>query len=80
MTEILINFSLSFHFFSLATIACPSAWLFYGSSCYKFSFWEKNWIDAKDDCQASGGYLLKIDNADEQRFITYLQSEGSRVS
>jgi len=67
-------------FFSLAPIACPVGWLFYGSSCYKFSSLTKKWIDAKKDCRASGGYLLKIDDADEQHFITYRQSMGYKVS
>ena len=66
--------------FLLAPIACPVGWLFYGSSCYKFSSLRKKWIDAKKDCRASGGYLLKIDDADEQHFITYRQSTGYRVS
>ena len=64
----------------LAPIACPAGWFFYGSSCYKFSSLRKKWIDAKKDCRASGGYLLKIDDADEQHFITYKQSAGHRVS
>lgn len=67
-------------FFSVAPIACPVGWFFYGSSCYKFSSLRKKWIDAKKDCRASGGYLLKIDDADEQHFITYRQSRGHRVS
>ena len=67
-------------FFSLAPIACSAGWLFYGTSCYKFSSLRKKWIDAKKDCRASGGYLLKIDDDDEQHFITYQQSKGYKVS
>ena len=74
-----INFCLLI-FFSLAPIACSAGWSFYGSSCYKFSSLRKKWIDAKKDCRASGGYLLKINDANEQHYITYKQSQGYRVS
>ncbi|KAJ7377759.1 chromatin-modulating protein mrc1 [Desmophyllum pertusum] len=50
--------------------SCPAGWVLHGLSCYKASKDEvKSWIDAKQDCHASGGYLTKIDNASEQRFI-----------
>jgi len=62
-----------------APIACPVGWIFYGSSCYKFSDVRKKWIDAKTDCRASGGYLLKIDDANEQHFISVQQSSGYRT-
>ena len=37
-------------------------------------------MDAKKDCRASGGYLVKIDDGDEQHFITFKQSKSYRVS
>ena len=61
-------------------MACPSGWEFYGSSCYKFSNTKKNWRDAKTDCRLSGGYLLKIDDVSEQRFITFKLIQGYQVS
>ena len=67
-------------YFILAPIACSAGWEFYGSSCYKFSDVRKNWLDAKTDCRASGGYLLKIDDATEQHFITYKLVSGNKVS
>ena len=41
---------------------------------------KKNWLDAKTDCRASGGYLLKIDDGTEQHFITYRLISGNKVS
>lgn len=68
-------------YFSVSVpIACPPGWVFYGTSCYLFSVVRKKWIDAKTDCRTSGGYLLKIDNAVEQHFISVKQGSSWRVS
>ena len=75
-----LNHSGILFYFTLASIACPAGWEFYGSSCYKFSDMKKNWLDAKTDCRTSGGYLLKIDDATEQHFITYRLISGNKVS
>ena len=34
----------------------------------------KRWDDAHKDCQNRGGYLVKIDNEEEQKFITDKQT------
>ncbi|KAL9985710.1 hypothetical protein ACROYT_G008146 [Oculina patagonica] len=49
--------------------ACPAGWFLNGLSCYRVSEDTKPWSDAKQDCHASGGYLMKIEDASEQRFI-----------
>ena len=67
-------------FFFSAPLSCSAGWTFYGTSCYKFSSLQKNWNDAKKDCRTSGGYLVKIDNGDEQHFITYRLRGSYRVS
>ena len=57
--------------------ACPDGWFLNGFSCYKASEQAKPWINAKQDCHASGGYLMKIDDASEQDFLeVYLVITG----
>ncbi|XP_074624200.1 uncharacterized protein LOC141882148 isoform X4 [Acropora palmata] len=62
-----------------APIACPFGWVFYGSSCYLFSDVRKKWADAKTTCRQLGGTLLKIDDANEQHFITWKQTKNWRT-
>ncbi|KAJ7393784.1 chromatin-modulating protein mrc1 [Desmophyllum pertusum] len=50
-------------------LSCPDGWFLHGLSCYKASKDLKTWLNAKQDCHVSGGYLLKIDDATEQNFI-----------
>ncbi|KAJ7377481.1 chromatin-modulating protein mrc1 [Desmophyllum pertusum] len=50
-------------------LSCPDGWLLHGLSCYKASKEGKTWLNAKQDCHASRGYLMKIDDASEQNFI-----------
>ena len=57
--------------------ACPVGWFLNGFSCYKASEHAKPWSNAKMDCHASGGYLMKIDDALEQQFLeVYLVVTG----
>jgi len=49
--------------------ACPDGWFLNGFSCYKAIEQAKSWSNAKQDCHASGGYLMKIDDASEQDFL-----------
>ena len=60
-----------FVFASVAYLHCPAGWEFYGTSCYKFNIIRRSWAAAKQDCHKLGGYLLKINNADEQHYISY---------
>lgn len=61
----------------LGKLSCPDGWFPNGFSCYKASESEKPWNNAKQDCHASGGYLMKIDDASEQHFLeVYLRSTG----
>ena len=62
-----------------AHVACPFGWFLDpgGFSCYKVSEVYKAWSDAKQDCDVSGGYLVKIDDEAEQHFIEdYLEVTG----
>ena len=56
-------------------VVCSTGWITYGKSCYKFSSYldRKKWDDAVKECQKVGGYLVKIDNADEQNFVAVVQ-------
>ena len=55
--------------FLLVKFPCPAGWFLNGMSCYKESENVKRWSTAKQDCHASGGYLMKIDDKSEQHFI-----------
>ena len=61
----------------LGKSACPDGWSLNSLSCYKASEQAKPWSNAKKDCDASGGYLMKIDDASEQKFLeVYLLATG----
>ena len=64
----------------VAYLYCPPGWEHFGKSCYKFSQIRKKWSDARLDCHQSGGYLLKIDDGDEQHYITSKAQQLSGVS
>ncbi|KAL9966601.1 hypothetical protein ACROYT_G024703 [Oculina patagonica] len=54
-------------------IICSTGWTTYGNSCYKFSTDTKNWTEARAYCKIAGGFLVKIDDEDEQHLITVEQ-------
>lgn len=57
--------------------ACPDGWFLNGLSCYKASEQAKPWSNAKENCHAYGGYLMKINDASEQQFLeVYLLATG----
>lgn len=61
----------------LGKSACPDGWFLNGLSCYKASEQAKPWSNAKENCHAYGGYLMKIDDASEQQFLeVYLLATG----
>lgn len=65
----------------LGKSACPDGWFLNGVSCYKASEQAKPWSNAKKDCHAYGGYLMKIDDASEQQFLeAFVITEGPRLS
>ena len=50
---------------------CPSGWYHHGLSCYMFSGSNTtNWFQAVKQCERFGGYSVKIDDGNEQSFIT----------
>ncbi|KAJ7393777.1 chromatin-modulating protein mrc1 [Desmophyllum pertusum] len=51
--------------------SCPDGWFLHGLSCYNASKDGKTWLNAKQDCHVSGGYLLKIEYQSEQNFIEF---------
>ena len=50
---------------------CDYGWVPYNRSCYKFENAWRSWYDAKKACRDTGGHLVKIDNAHEQRFLAF---------
>ncbi|XP_061526977.1 C-type lectin domain family 10 member A-like [Phycodurus eques] len=53
-------------------MCCKNGWAKYASNCYGISDGEETWEDARDDCKANNSELAKIDNAQEQEFLTKL--------
>lgn len=60
-------------FLLLKPVVCTTGWITHGQSCYKFSSDRLNFNDAKEDCKNEGGYLVKIDDEDEEHLITLQQ-------
>lgn len=71
------NIYLSTYFLYLGKLSCPAEWFLNGGSCYQERGRRKSWSDARQDCHASGGYLMKIDDATEQHFLeVYMHITG----
>lgn len=50
---------------------CKSGWTLYNNSCYQFSSYKLNWMQARDYCEKQGASLLKLDGSDEEwEFVT----------
>ena len=48
---------------------CPDGWTHMGSSCYRTSLEKMSWYEAKEDCQAEGGYLAELTSPEEEANI-----------
>lgn len=48
---------------------CPDGWTHMGSSCYRTSLEKMSWYEAKEDCQAQGGYLAELTSPEEEANI-----------
>ncbi|XP_053376668.1 uncharacterized protein LOC123528960 [Mercenaria mercenaria] len=55
---------------------CPAGWLIYGSSCYFLSIQQATWSEAFIDCTSFGGYLVEINDAAEDQFLTEQVKRG----
>ncbi|XP_063754990.1 CD209 antigen-like protein E isoform X2 [Eleginops maclovinus] len=55
---------------------CPRGWKKFGCSCYIRSDKKKIWSDSRADCQQRGADLVVINNKEEQKFVTELNSHG----
>ena len=62
--------SLIFH--KLGPLACSTGWFLNGVSCYKENN-KDTWEGARKECTASGGDLVKINNArdEKHRFLIH---------
>lgn len=67
-------------YFPTEPVYCGAGWDSYGGSCYMFSKASKTWLQASKACRNSGGYLVKIDNADEQHYMAYRLKTLTQVS
>ncbi|XP_071136647.1 perlucin-like protein [Mytilus edulis] len=48
---------------------CQTGWIKLHNSCYLFSTDRLNWYEASKYCQTHQANLVKVDNAEEQKFI-----------
>ncbi|KAL3883389.1 hypothetical protein ACJMK2_029657 [Sinanodonta woodiana] len=48
---------------------CSTGWTRHGNSCYHFSHDKEDWPNAQFLCNALGGYLVEISNAEEGQFL-----------
>ncbi|XP_063447474.1 perlucin-like protein isoform X2 [Mytilus trossulus] len=51
---------------------CSQGWEEYEDHCYQFNTKKKNWNEAEIECLKQQGYLLKIEDANEFRWIVAL--------
>ncbi|XP_061174349.1 perlucin-like protein [Saccostrea echinata] len=56
---------------------CPDGWTIYRNSCYHVSRDSQNWFNAMKICEIHDSYIIHIDDADEQGFITHLLQSSS---
>ena len=61
---------MSFPFLPQASLQCPTAWNGFQGSCYSLFTSRENWTEAKSHCESYGAYLVKIECAAENDFIT----------
>ena len=59
-------------FHKLGPLACSTGWFLNGVSCYKENN-KDTWEGARKECTASGGHLVKINNArdEKHRFLIH---------
>ncbi|KAH3844875.1 perlucin-like protein [Dreissena polymorpha] len=48
---------------------CRRGWIPHGTSCYLISHERQDWHSSEAMCELLGGYLVEIQNADEDAFI-----------
>ncbi|XP_042330092.1 asialoglycoprotein receptor 1-like isoform X2 [Sceloporus undulatus] len=51
------------------TVCCPKDWFSFAGHCYWFSRTEKNWAEAKADCENKDAHLVIITSYLEQQFV-----------
>nr|XP_034323721.1 perlucin-like protein isoform X3 [Crassostrea gigas] len=49
---------------------CPPGWTTFNTSCYHLSIEEESWVDSMKMCEIHGAYLVHINSASEDTFIT----------
>ena len=59
-------------FHKLGPLACSTGWFLNGVSCYKENN-KHTWEGARKECNTSGGHLVKINNArdEKHRFLIH---------
>ncbi|XP_033732132.1 perlucin-like protein [Pecten maximus] len=55
---------------------CRAGWYGFLDSCYYLSHGLATWVEANDVCKMLGGFLARIESADE---LTYLKSELGHI-
>ncbi|CAC5359325.1 Serine/threonine-protein kinase nekl-2,Probable serine/threonine-protein kinase nek3,Serine/threonine-protein kinase Nek1,Serine/threonine-protein kinase Nek6,Serine/threonine-protein kinase Nek7,Serine/threonine-protein kinase Nek8,Serine/threonine-protein kinase Nek11,Serine/threonine-protein kinase Nek3,Serine/threonine-protein kinase Nek4,Serine/threonine-protein kinase Nek9,Serine/threonine-protein kinase Nek5 [Mytilus coruscus] len=59
----------------ICPVDCPNGWKRYGGHCYYFGSDRRPWTSAKTVCNRKDGYLVKIDNSAENRWLQTVMKE-----
>ncbi|KAL4217786.1 hypothetical protein ACF0H5_022524 [Mactra antiquata] len=60
--------------FECINASCPDGWTRFGGSCYYFGHNDVSFLDAQKYCEGFHGYLVNINDEDENKFVTsYLE-------
>ncbi|CAC5366818.1 MRC [Mytilus coruscus] len=49
---------------------CPNGWKLFSDHCYLFVYTQITWMEARTECQNKGGYLVKVENGQEETWLT----------
>uniref|UniRef100_A0A3B5QZA6 C-type lectin domain-containing protein n=1 Tax=Xiphophorus maculatus TaxID=8083 RepID=A0A3B5QZA6_XIPMA len=61
---------------SLSKKTCPDGWRMFSFSCYLLITESGPWKKAREDCSNRGGYLVVINDDDEQKFVFALSDKS----
>ncbi|CAC5399326.1 MRC [Mytilus coruscus] len=57
--------------------SCEKGWIKFGDHCYYIGPDEKTWDDSKADCIRKGSYLVKIEDASENRWLQTVMTDNN---
>ncbi|XP_027880149.1 CD209 antigen-like protein E [Xiphophorus couchianus] len=60
-------------------VTCPDGWRMFSFSCYLLITESGPWKKAREDCRKRGGYLVVINDDDEQKFVFALSDKSAWI-